>query len=292
MPIGFRPRIISEKPAPRRRHLYEGSGKVLCDGIEPGTFVLYFRDDIEASAPPVPETDEVPVPEAAEAVEQPPKKKIPGKGIVNNRISDLLMSRLGDLGIETHLIKRLNSREQLVRAAEPLPFQIVMHNIAADYFAKRLGLEEGTYLPEPLPEFHLRTSETTDTVISDRHVISLGWASESEVEDILAAAQRINDYLSGQFLALGIRLVTISLEFGRAYLADFIDDTQIILIDEISPDTCHLLDVKTGLRLDKSRIKISEEGISDSAFYQEVAEKLGISLESSLVSINAPLVQV
>jgi phosphoribosylaminoimidazole-succinocarboxamide synthase len=255
MAIGFRTRVLSEKSVPRRRHIYEGNTKILFDGPEPGTYVLYFKDDHYTEA----------------------KHTITGKGVINNRLSELFMTRLSEIGVETHFLRRLNMREQLVRAAEVLPFQVVMHNMATGDFAKRLGLDEGMMLPEPIPEFRVKTKGLDDSVISARHMTSLGWADADEIESMLDTTQRINDFLCGQFLALGIRLMQYSLEFGRVYLSDFMGDTQVMLIDEITLDTCLLLDLKTSERLDLSQISTQElENHKGAKFYQEIAQRFGI----------------
>jgi phosphoribosylaminoimidazole-succinocarboxamide synthase len=256
MAIGFRPRILSEKASPRRRHIYEGRSKVLFEGPEPGTYVLYFKDNHHKKS----------------------DLAVTGKGVINNRLSELLMLRLGEIGIETHFIRRLNMREQLVRAAEVLPFDVVMHNVATGDFAKRLGLDEGMMLPEPIPELDVRTKGLLDSVISARHITGLGWADTDEVETLLNITQRINDFLCGQFLALGIRLMRYSLSFGRVYLSDFMGDTQIILIDEITPDNCHLLDLKTGERLDLNK-DLAEDVYDEqkaTKIYQEIARRFGL----------------
>ena len=256
MAIGFRPRILSEKIVPRRRHVYEGSSKILFEGPEPGTYVLYFKDDHHKSDQLI----------------------VTGKGVINNRLSELLMSRLGDIGVETHFLRRLNMREQLIRATEVLPFKVVMHNVATGEFAKRLTLDEGMVLPEPIPEFHVKTKESKECVISDRHITALGWADSDEIETLFSVTQRINDFLCGQFLALGIRLMQYSLSFGRIYVSEF-GDTQILLIDEITPDSCHLLDLKTGERLDLNHEPSADEDTKDTRaaeIYQEIARRFGL----------------
>ncbi len=255
MVIGFRSRVLSEKSVPRRRHIYEGNSKILFDGPEPGTYVLYFKDDHHTDT----------------------KHTITGKGVINNRLSELFMLRLSEIGVETHFLRRLNMREQLVRAAEVLPFRVVMHNAATGDFAKRLGLDEGMMLPEPIPEFRINTKGLDESVVSERHITSLGWADADEVESMLDTTQRINDFLCGQFLALGMRLMQYSLEFGRVYMSDFMGDTQIILIDEITQDTCHILDLKTSERMDLKLVSNQDlEDQKGAKFYQEIAQRFGL----------------
>jgi phosphoribosylaminoimidazole-succinocarboxamide synthase len=184
------------------------------------------------------------------------------------------MSRLDDLGINTHFIRRLNMREQLVRAADVYPFTVTMHNLAAGHFAARLGLDEGLLLPRPLVEFHLKSKTLQNPVISESHILTLGWASKDEIEEICEVSQRVNDFLCGQFLALGIRMANCTLEFGRVYLTETLDESHIILVDEISPETCHLVDITSGMRLDRSCHE--KENSNPSEIYQEVAKRLGI----------------
>lgn len=258
MSIGSSPRLLKEKTVPRRRHIYEGQAKILFDGPEPGTYVLYFKDDFTSAG-------------------QTESKIITGKGVINNRLSELLMFRLGEIGIDTHFLRRINMREQLVRATEVLPFQVVVHNMATGDFAKRLGLEDGMTLPEPIFEFRVKTKGLNESVVSARHITALGWADSEEVEDIFAATQRINDFLSGQFLALGMRLAQYSLEFGRVYMSEYMDDTDVMLIDEISLDTCQIIDIKTNQRLDGNYEQTSEAPVwKEAAAYQEVAQRFGL----------------
>jgi phosphoribosylaminoimidazole-succinocarboxamide synthase len=244
--------LSSDYVQPRRRQLFEGTSKTLYDGPEPGTYVLYFKDDIALE-------DGV--------------STICGKGVLNNRISDLLMSRLNDIGIDTHFIRLLNMREQLVRATETLPFSVTLHNIASGAFAKRLGLEEQTLLSKPIPEFFLRSKELGNPILAAEHLTALGWSRFEEIDDILLTSQRINDFLSGQFLALNMRLVSFTLEFGRFYPSELMD-CQIILTDELSPDTCNLLDLTTGKPLGRQGIHDNPEQAR--GIYQEVARRLGI----------------
>jgi phosphoribosylaminoimidazole-succinocarboxamide synthase len=253
MPINSRPLLFKDYAPPRRRQLCEGTGKILYDGPEPGTHVLYFKDDV--------------------ALENTTTLTVCGKGVFNNRISDLLMSRLNDLGIDTHFIRTLNMREQLVRSTEPLPFSVTLHNAAFGTFAKRLGLEEGLFFSKPIPEFFLRSNELGNPIVAAEHLTTLGWSRFEEIDDILLTSQRINDFLSGQFLALNIRLISFTLEFGRFYASDLMD-SQIMLTDELSPETCDLFDLRTENRLDRQGIQDNPEQALE--IYQEVASRLGI----------------
>ncbi len=252
MTINSRPFLFSDYARPRRPQLLDSTSKTLYDGPEPGTHVLYFKDDISLEG-------EV--------------KTINGKGILNNRMSELLMSRLTDLGIDTHFTRALNMREQLIRAADPLPFYVTLHNIASGIFARRLGLEEGMPLAKPVPEFSLRSRELNNPVVATEHLTALGWSRFEEIDDILLTSQRVNDFLSGQFLALNMRLISFTLEFGRFYAPDLMD-SQIMITDELSPDTCNLLDLTTGRRLDRQGVQDDPEKAGK--IYQEVAHRLGV----------------
>jgi phosphoribosylaminoimidazole-succinocarboxamide synthase len=201
-----------------------------------------------------------------------------GKGILNNRISELLMSRLNELGIDTHYIRTLNMREQLVHTTESMPFVVTLHNVASGAFARRLGLEEGMPFSKPILEFSLRSEELDNPVVAAEHLTALGWSRFEEIDDIILTSQRINDFMSGQFLALNMRLISFTLDFGRFYGTDQMD-SQIMITDDLCPDTCNILDLTTGMRLDRQGIEDNPahaEGI-----YQEVARRFGVlSLEA------------
>lgn len=259
-----RPILLSDYAQPRRRKLIDGTTKTIFDGPDPGTYVLYFKDDIVLNG-------EV--------------ETVSGKGILNNRISELFMSRLNDLSIDTHFIRTLNMREQLVRTTETLPFQLTLNNIASGKFAKRLGLEDGMVLSKPIPEFSLRSKELSDPVVAAEHLTALGWSRFEEIDEILLIAQRINDFLNGQFLALNIRLMSFSLQFGRFYTSDLMD-SQIIITDELSPETMNLVDITTGRRLDHQGMEDYPEAAGE--IYQEVARRLGIQGLDTVDGFLAP----
>ena len=218
---------------PRRRQIYEGKAKVLFEGPEPGTVVQYFKDD-------------------ATAFNNKKKGVIAGKGVLNNRISEYLMVRLEEIGIPTHFIKRLNMREQLVREVEIIPVEVVIRNVVAGSLAKRLGMEEGTPLPRSIVEFYLKNDDLNDPMITEEHITAFGWASHQELDEIVNMSLRINDFLSGLFLGIGIRLIDFKLEFGRWYNDD---EVRLVLADEISPDSCRLWDSKTNEKMDKDRFR-------------------------------------
>ncbi len=235
----------------RRRQVYEGKAKVLFEGPEPGTLVQYFKDD-------------------ATAFNNQKKGTITGKGVLNNRISEYLMSRLNDIGVPTHFVRRLNMREQLIREVEIIPLEVVVRNVAAGSLSTRLGIAEGTTLPRSIVEFYYKNDELGDPMVSEEHITAFGWATTQEVDEILHLALRINDYLTGLFLGIGIRLVDFKLEFGRHWQGD---DMRIILADEISPDSCRLWDLKTNEKMDKDRFRRDLGNVAEA--YQEVARRLG-----------------
>jgi phosphoribosylaminoimidazole-succinocarboxamide synthase len=249
----------------RRRRIYEGKAKVLFEGPEPGTLVQYFKDD-------------------ATAFNNKKRGTIAGKGVINNRISEYLMMRLGEIGVPTHFMRRLNMREQLVRAVEIIPIEVVVRNIAAGSISKRLGLEDGTPLPRSIVEFYYKSDELDDPMVNEEHITAFGWAAPADLDDMMAMALRINDFLGGLFLGVGIRLIDFKLEFGRLYDED--NNMRIVLADEITPDSCRLWDVETNERLDKDRFRQDMGKVEEA--YQEVARRLGILPESGPVDINGP----
>lgn len=258
MTVGFRPRLLNDKGTPRRRQVYAGVEKTLFEGPEPSTYVMYFKDDVSDG------TDCV--------------GSITGKGVMNNRISEKIMSQLGEMGIQTHFINPLNMREQLIYRAETFPIQVVMHNYATGAFAERLDLDEETPLPEVLVEFLYKSGNEPYCVVSSDHITIFEWATEEELEEMVTTARRVNDFLLGYFMAVGIRLASFSLEFGRIFPQDQ-EEGRLAIIDEISPDTCRLLDLETGEALDKSRF-LNDLGRAEEA-YQEVARRLNVLPKNS-----------
>ena len=197
----------------RRKKLYEGKAKIIYEGPEPGTVVQYFKDD-------------------ATAFNNKKKGTITGKGVLNNRISEYLMLKLGEIGIPTHFVRRLNMREQLVRHVEIIPIEVVMRNVAAGSLSNRFSIPEGTPLPRSIIEYYYKNDELDDPMITEEHITAFGWATISEIDEILNLSLRINDFLSGLMLGIGIRLVDFKMEFGRIYHED--GDVQIVLADEIN----------------------------------------------------------
>ena len=248
----------------RRRRLYEGKAKILFEGPEPGTLVQYFKDD-------------------ATAFNNQKKGTITGKGVINNRISEYLMMRLGDIGVPTHFIRRLNMREQLVREVEIIPLEVVVRNIAAGSLSQRFGLSEGTVLPRSIVEFYYKNDALGDPMVSEEHITAFGWAGPQDIDDMMALALRINDFLAGLFLGIGIKLVDFKIEFGRLFEEDMM---RIVLADEISPDSCRLWDAKTNEKMDKDRFRRDLGKVEEA--YLEVARRLGILLEGGPGDVRGP----
>jgi phosphoribosylaminoimidazole-succinocarboxamide synthase len=237
----------------RRKQIYEGKAKILYEGPEPGTLVQYFKDD-------------------ATAFNAKKKGVITGKGVLNNRISEFLMMRLEEMGVPTHFIRRLNMREQLVREVEIVPLEVVVRNVAAGSFSTRFGVAEGQPLPRSIVEYYYKNDELGDPMVSEEHITAFGWADTRDLDDIMALALRVNDYLCGLFLGVGIKLVDFKLEFGRHWNEH--EEMRIILADEISPDCCRLWDLKTNEKMDKDRFRRDLGNVEEA--YQEVARRLGI----------------
>ncbi len=250
----------------RRRRIYEGKAKVLYEGPEPGTLVQHFKDD-------------------ATAFNNQKKGTITGKGVLNNRISEYLMVRLAEIGVPTHFVRRLNMREQLIREVEIIPIEVVVRNVAAGSFSKRFGVEEGTPLPRSIVEFYLKNDELGDPMICEEHITSFGWATTQDIDDMMQMSLRINDFLSGLFRGVGLRLVDFKLEFGRLWEEE---QMRIVLADEISPDSCRLWDVDTDEKLDKDRVRRDMGGVEEA--YQEVARRLGVLPEAGPIDIKGPKV--
>jgi phosphoribosylaminoimidazole-succinocarboxamide synthase len=193
------------------------------------------------------------------------------------------MTRLGEQGVPTHFLRRLNMREQLVREVEIVPLEVVVRNIAAGSLSKRFGIVEGTQLPRSIIEFYYKSDELGDPMVSEEHITAFGWATPQEIDDIVALSLRINDFLSGLFLGVGLKLVDFKLEYGRHFENE---EMRIVLADEISPDSCRLWDIKTNEKLDKDRFRQDLGQVAEA--YQEVARRLGILPEAGLRDLKGP----
>lgn len=250
----------------RRRQIYEGKAKVIFEGPEPGTLVQYFKDD-------------------ATAFNNQKRGTITGKGVLNNRISEYLMTRIGEIGVPTHFVRRLNMREQLIKEVEIIPIEVVVRNVAAGSLSKRLGIPEGQTLPRSIIEYYYKSDELGDPMVGEEHITAFGWSSPQELDEMVAMSLRINDFLSGLFFGVGIRLIDFKIEYGRHYANE---DMRIVLADEISPDSCRLWDLQTNEKMDKDRFRRDMDNIAEA--YQEVARRLGILPESGPSDIKGPQV--
>ena len=249
----------------RRRKIYEGKAKDLYEGPEPGTLVQYFKDD-------------------ATAGDGAKHEILDGKGVLNNRISEYVFTKLNMLGIPTHFIRRINMREQLIKEVEIIPLEVVVRNVAAGSLVKRLGLEAGTQLPRSIIEFYYKDDALHDPMVSEEHITAFGWATPPELDDIMSLAVRVNDFLTGLFMGVGIQLVDFKIECGRLFEGDMM---RIVVADEISPDSCRLWDVATQDKLDKDRFRRDMGGLVEA--YQEVARRLGIMNENEPVRPTGPV---
>ena len=255
----------------KRKKLYEGKAKIIYEGPNADTVIQYFKDD-------------------ATAFNAEKKDTIAGKGVLNNRISAHLMTKIEEIGIPTHFLKSLNMREQLVRSVEIIPLEVVVRNVAAGSLCKRLGVKEGTRMHRPLVEFYYKKDELGDPLVGEDHIITFDWADPYELEEMVAMASRVNDYLSGLFSGIGLTLVDFKLEFGRIWGEH--GELYIVLADEISPDNCRLWDSKTGEKMDKDRFRFDLGDLVEG--YQYIAEKLGLIPEGGIIkggSINEQLAE-
>jgi len=242
------------------KKLYEGKAKIIYEGPEKGTGIQHFKDD----------TTEF---------NNLKKSTVEGKGVLNNRISEHILNNINQIGIKTHLIKRLNMREQLIKLVEIIPLEFIVRNIATGSLTKRLGIADGTVLSKPLIEYSYKNDELGDPLIAKEHIIEFNWAKESELNLINEYCLRINDFMQGMFRGVGIKLVDFKLEFGRS---ENNGEEEILLADEISPDTCRLWDVISEKKLDKDRFRKNLGNVVQA--YQEVARRLGIIHEDSNIS--------
>ena len=247
----------------RRKKIYEGQAKILYEGPEPGTLIQYFKDE-EATGQPA-----------------PLRGAVEGRGVLNNRLSEFFMSGLNGIGVPTHFIRRLNMREQLVRMVEIIPLEVVVRNFAAGDISTRLGIPEGTALPRPIVEYYYKDEKLQSPMVAEEHIVAFGWASQQDLDDMVALALRVNDFLSGVMLGVGLRLADFRIEVGRVWEGDFM---RLIVADEISPDNCRLWGLRGGEATADSPPK--EPGpLAD--VYTELARRLGV-LPSNVTHTTKP----
>ena len=245
------------------KKIYEGKAKIIYATTDKNLAIQYFKDD-------------------ATAFNNLKKSTIEGKGVLNNRISEHILNNLTQMGIKNHLVKRLNMREQIIKFVEIIPIEFIVRNVATGSITKRLGIEDGTVLKQPLLEFCLKDDKLGDPLIAEEHILTFDWATKQELEKVKKMILRINDFMIGMFGSVGIKLIDFKLEFGRLKSNG---KNEIILADEISPDTCRLWDKITDEKLDKDRFRKDLGNLIPA--YTEVAKRLGILHEqSNLSSVN------
>ena len=227
--------------------LYEGKAKKVFETDSPDLLIVEYKDD-------------------ATAFDGKKKGTIANKGVVNNRMTNILMQLLEKEGIPTHYVKEISDRETVVKKVSIIPLEVIVRNIAAGSFSKRFGVEEGTPLKQPSLEYSYKNDALGDPMINDYHIVALGLATKDELGTVSEYAFKINDILKSHFIKLNIQLVDFKLEFGKTA------DGDIVLADEISPDTCRFWDVSTGEKLDKDRFRRDLGGESEA--YREVFRRL------------------
>ncbi len=230
--------------------LYEGKAKKVFLTDDPDVLIVSYKDD-------------------ATAFNGLKKGTIAGKGAINNCMTNLLFQKLEKEGIPTHFIQELNDRETAVRRVKIIPLEVIVRNVAAGSFSKRLGVEEGTELAEPTLEFSYKNDELGDPLINSYYAKALQLATEQEIETINKYAFQINEVLKQEYAVAGLRLIDFKNEFGRFH-------GQVILADEISPDTCRLWDAKSGEKMDKDRFRRDLGNVEDA--YIQVARRLGLEM--------------
>ena len=241
------------------KKLYEGKAKIIYATTDKSYVIQHFKDD-------------------ATAYNNQKKDIIDGKGILNNRISEHILTNLGQIGIKNHLVKRLNMREQLVKLVEIIPIEFIVRNIATGTLTNRLGIEDGTVLDQPLIEYCVKNDKLNDPLVSREHILTFNWMTISELDWANRELGRINDFMQGMFRGVGIKLVDFKVEFGRLGNDG---NKEVILADEISPDTCRLWDISSDKKLDKDRFRKDLGNLIEA--YQEVARRLDILHEQSNV---------
>ena len=254
---------------PRGKQVYETSAKIIYEGSEADTHIQHFKDD----------------PAKGRRGDDAVALWQAGRGVLNNRISDVLMTRLTEMGVANHLMRRLNMREQMVRASEPMPIGVKIRNLAAGAFASRLGMPPGVKLPRPMVEFFLRSTELDDPLITEDNIAAFDWASPQDLDDIVALSMRTNDILSGLFIGVGLKLVDFRLEFGRIWepLENGQEEMRILIADEITPDNCRLWDNETGEKLET--LRDSATGLDG---HRLVAARLGLMPDAGPGDLRGP----
>ena len=231
----------------KMNQLYEGKAKRVYETEDPNLLIVSYKDD-------------------ATAFNGLKKGTIAGKGVINNQMSNRLMMRLAEAGVPNHFVEELSERDTLVRCVQIVPLEVIVRNIAAGSFSKRYGVDEGVVFDEPTVEYSYKNDALGDPLLNTSHALALGVATVEEIEIIRRYALKVNEFVKAFWLDCGVILVDFKLEFGRTA------DGEIILADEISPDTCRLWDAKTHEKLDKDRFRRDLGGVEDA--YKEIMKRL------------------
>ena len=227
--------------------LYEGKAKKVYATEDPNLVIVSYKDD-------------------ATAFDGAKKGTIMGKGAVNNRMTNFLMQKLEAAGVPTHFVEELNDRETVVKKVSIVPLEVIVRNVSAGHFASRYGVEEGIVFDEPVLEFSYKNDDLHDPLLNTSHALALKLATKEEIATIKSMALQVNDYLKNFFAECGVRLIDFKLEFGKTA------DGQIVLADEISPDTCRFWDAKTNEKLDKDRFRRDLGNVEEA--YQEMMRRV------------------
>ena len=227
--------------------LYEGKAKKVYATTDENLCIVSYKDD-------------------ATAFNGLKKGTIAGKGVVNNRMTNMLMQILEKAGVPTHFVEELSDRDTVVKKVKIVPLEVIIRNVSAGSFAKRYGVEEGIVFDEPTIEFSYKNDDLGDPLINSYHALALHLATKEEIETIKKYAFKVNEVLKAYFLHLGVKLIDFKLEFGR------LPDGTIVLADEISPDTCRFWDAKTNEKLDKDRFRRDMGGVEDA--YAEIFKRV------------------
>lgn len=232
----------------KKELLYEGKAKKVYTTDDPDILIVSYKDD-------------------ATAFNGQKKGTIVGKGAINNRMTNYIFKKLEEKGVPTHLVEELNDRETAVKRVEILPLEVIVRNFSAGSFAKKMGMEEGIKFKCPTLEFSYKNDDLGDPFINKYYALALDLATEEEIEAVTKYAFQVNEVMQAYFASLNIELIDFKIEFGRYH-------GQVILADEVSPDTCRLWDKDTHEKLDKDRFRRDLGNVEDA--YQEVFRRLGI----------------
>ncbi len=232
----------------KKEQLYEGKAKKVFATNDPDLVIVDYKDD-------------------ATAFNGIKKGTIVGKGVINNKMSNYMFKLLEKQGVPTHLVEEISDRETIVKKVEIVPLEVIVRNVAAGSFSKKLGIEEGTPLKQPTLEFSYKNDDLGDPFINKYYALGLGLATEDEIEDITKYAFAVNDFMVKFFKEKNVDLIDFKIEFGRFH-------GKILLADEISPDTCRFWDSTTHEKLDKDRFRRDLGGVEEA--YQEMMKRLGI----------------